>query len=159
MPAQVTDFVKPAWLGFCFDMLSNGDDDDDDDVCLCSTETTKKGGQGWKTGPLTLPRQRMGMGLDDGGCKMRQKLASIPEFCRQACEGIIRRKHAEQALKRLLRMDRALPDNLIIASKLPLCWVIHCDAAALGCYAEHSMCNMIASWTAAELKGIGLEIA
>lgn len=43
MPAQVTDFVKPAWLGFCFDMLSNGDDDDDDDVCLCSTETTKKG--------------------------------------------------------------------------------------------------------------------
>ena len=43
----------------------------------------------------------------------------------------MRRKHAEQALKRLLRTDRALPDNLIIASKLPLGWVIHCDAAAL----------------------------
>lgn len=37
---------------------------------------TSAGGQGWKTGPLTLPRQRMGMGLDDGGCKMRQKLVS-----------------------------------------------------------------------------------
>lgn len=45
-----------------------------------------------------------------------------------------------------------------------LCWCQNvdsyvCEVVMQGCYAEHSMCNMIASWTAAELKGIGLEIA